>query len=63
MPREQKETTFQGKIYSQKERDGTKQRVMDQEAWAAVWADAAVVSAATVGDLKTALADAIAALD
>ena len=63
MSREQKETTFQGKLYTEKNREtGARQLVLTQADWAAVMADSAVQSAASVADLRTAITNAIAAL-
>lgn len=62
MARTQKETTFQGKVYAEKDRAGTRQLVLTQAEWAIVMADAAVQAATTVAGLRTAITDAIAAL-
>ena len=63
MSRTQKETTFQGKLYTEKNREtGARQLVLTQADWAAVMADAAVQAATTVAGLRTAITDAIAAL-
>ena len=55
MARTQKETTFEGKLYDQKDRQGNRYLVLDTAEWLAILNSAAVGSASTVAELVTAL--------
>lgn len=55
MPRLQKETAFQGKLYDQKDRVGGIELVLDTALWQEIMASSGVQAATTVSQLVAAI--------